>query len=626
MTTIAAFRSFDVMAVGQVAFGAHVFHTSGDYTWSTSGLFNITALSGPEDLSVNGSNIPVAGTVNAIAAFDTNLGVLSYTVTGLNTGITSLFDGVGFDPATSHERYWESILAGTTDFTAGPDGDISMVGDFIRVTAGQTVTGAADTFTVNQTFSALVTDLYGDADDVQTAATLTGGNDVINFSNTSGILPHIAGDVRTHAGTVNGGADTINVSGFFGDGSVISGDAEISDGVLNGGNDLMTITASGDPAVDLVLWSGDVEQALRQVNGGDDRMTLNLGQAAPLTLDMELSGDAHSCATVNSFVDGGNDTITVNDTGVVKIAGDVISASNGTVIGGNDTIIINATRAFTIAGDIFSFTGGTLTPGADTIRGGSGDDNLFGESTTPFFPTTIGTTVNAGGNDIIDGRAGNDTILGQVGNDILIGGLGNDSINGGSGIDTVKFNTIAASVFVDLLGIPGSGLAEAIGQGNDDLILIENVTGSTLADTVRGDGAANILRGLSGDDLLSGRGGNDLIVGGAGQDTLIGGAGADVFDFDSVTELAATAALTDRIIGFDAADRIDLSTIDANGSAAGNQAFTFQTTPLTGAAQVTFSQTGGNTVVSGSTDADGVAEFVIVLNGLHALSAADFIL
>ncbi|OTG80262.1 hypothetical protein B9T33_10035 [Acinetobacter sp. ANC 5054] len=50
-----------------------------------------------------------------------------------------------------------------------------------------------------------------------------------------------------------------------------------------------------------------------------------------------------------------------------------------------------------------------------------------------------------GGNDTIRGGEGNDIIYGQGGNDTIYGGQGNDIINGGTGIDTVVYNALLNS-------------------------------------------------------------------------------------------------------------------------------------------------------------------------------------
>lgn len=80
----------------------------------------------------------------------------------------------------------------------------------------------------------------------------------------------------------------------------------------------------------------------------------------------------------------------------------------------------------------------------------------------------------------------------------------------------------------------------------------------------------------------------------------------------------------------DGADKIDLALIDANinPGAAGDQAFDF----IGGSA---FSNTagelraeviGGNTIVMGDVDGDGVNDLEIMLIGVPPLDAADFLL
>lgn len=90
-----------------------------------------------------------------------------------------------------------------------------------------------------------------------------------------------------------------------------------------------------------------------------------------------------------------------------------------------------------------------------TIRGGAGNDTLFG----------------AGGSDFIDGGAGNDILFGMAGNDLLLGGDGIDHLYGGRGNDTIK------------------------GGAGDDW-----------------------LYGELGNDSLDGEAGNDWLLGGAGAD------------------------------------------------------------------------------------------------------------
>ena len=61
---------------------------------------------------------------------------------------------------------------------------------------------------------------------------------------------------------------------------------------------------------------------------------------------------------------------------------------------------------------------------------------------------------------------------------------------------------------------------------------------------------------------------------------------------------------------------------------AGNQAFTFLGTgAFTGVAgQLRYEQVSGNTFISGDTNGDGVADFMIRVDGVHSLGSDDFIL
>lgn len=628
MATIIAFNGLNTHDVTLVDFVSNVGDGPHNYSWTTSLDVTITALSGHGDIAVDVSGRPTAGTINAIVAATSPQ--IHYTVTGLNVSLTQLAGVGALDAAAAHEAYWETILDGDTDIEVLDAGDIFLFGDFVQLTAGETRSGARDTFNLSQVVGSPVLLVAGDARNVLTAATLNGGHDLITVDNDFSSIPLLFGDVETHTGTVNGGNDVID----FRSGPVshissrIAGDADTSDGVLLGGADSITVDVTAPAGSGGLRVAGDAITAVRQVTGGNDVIVFR-STVSSFSSTLAISGDIHQATAATAVVTGGSDTITVDNTVAASVAGDAFEVTAGFISGGNDTITITGRNGAAVAGDIFNFTGGTLTPGNDTITGGDGNDILFGESTTPGFPQTSGTTVNTGGNDILDGGRGDDILFGQVGNDLLHGGLGSDVINGGSGNDTVRFNSIAAAVYVDLEGIGGTdmgeGPAHAIGQGIDRILLVERVIGSVRDDTILGDGANNGLTGLDGNDILNGRGGNDRLVGGLGNDRLIGGSGKDIFVFNDVGELGLTIQTTDLIVGFSNQDKIDLSGIDAVAGP-GNQAFTFQTTPLTGAGQVTFTTTANRTLISGSTDADADAEFLIVLNRVFTLTADNFIL
>jgi len=83
---------------------------------------------------------------------------------------------------------------------------------------------------------------------------------------------------------------------------------------------------------------------------------------------------------------------------------------------GNDRITIGGeitTRARIWGGD-----------GNDTVRGGGGDDILFGENQNDVL-------IGGGGQDWLDGGRANDILVGDGGVDSLMGGQGRDTLDGG---------------------------------------------------------------------------------------------------------------------------------------------------------------------------------------------------
>jgi len=213
------------------------------------------------------------------------------------------------------------------------------------------------------------------------------------------------------------------------------------------------------------------------------------------------------------------------------------------------------------------------------------DNNTVNGSPLIFRPALNG----GAGSDTLNGNTGSDILNGRGGSDILNGGAGSDILNGGAGSDTLNGNA-----------------------GNDVL---------------NGNAGNDLLNGNAGNDLLNGNAGNDILIGGAGTDSLTGGAGNDIFDFNSVSDSPAGSsrdAIADFVgNGIFTGDQIDLSTIDANSTLGGNQAFTFiGSGAFTAASQVRYS--GG--ILQANTDRDLSAEFEIGLTGAPQLVANDIIL
>ncbi|MBL0373537.1 hypothetical protein JJB09_16040 [Rhizobium sp. KVB221] len=286
-------------------------------------------------------------------------------------------------------------------------------------------------------------------------------------------------------------------------------------------------------------------------------------------------------------------------------------------------------------GDDFAWGGN----GDDFILGGDGADALTGANGDDFL--------NGGtGDDNLDGGDGEDTLLGKDGNDVLNGGAGADVIIGGAGTDTVRLTTESTVNLID----PTKNLGEAKGDEYSSVEIFsfdvgdDHFVGSTGDDVVLGDAGNDVLRGAGGNDTLSGGDGNDELVGGAGIDNLIGGKGPDIlsggggkdyFEFDSVSEMGKTASTRDLITDFiHLSDKIDLSSIDANGGVSGEGNFSFVAAEghgFTGVkGQLTWDQqgtgNGSHTLISGDIDGDKVSDFQIDLSGRVDLTAADFAL
>ena len=163
------------------------------------------------------------------------------------------------------------------------------------------------------------------------------------------------------------------------------------------------------------------------------------------------------------------------------------------------------------------------------------------------------------------------------------------------------------------------------------------LTGTARADALVGTSEADTLTGLGGDDTLTGWSGNDRLYGGDGADTLRGGAGADkldggagddIFVFAALSDSRVAATDRDTIYDLTPGDRIDLSAIDANGTAAGKGTFTFiGTEAFHGkAGELRYLKTASDTYVYADTNGDRTADFAIHLDDAVTLGRAHFLL
>ncbi|MBP1860823.1 calcium-binding protein [Rhizobium herbae] len=256
---------------------------------------------------------------------------------------------------------------------------------------------------------------------------------------------------------------------------------------------------------------------------------------------------------------------------------------------------------------------------ADVFKGGNGADyvKLYGGNDT---------AAGNGGNDTIFGGTGNDTITGGDGSDKLYGEAGADKLDGGAGTDTAYYGGATAGVTASLAN---AAINTGDAQG-DTYVSIERLSGSSHADTLYGNGSANLLAGGSGNDVLNAASGNDTINGGLGADDMWGGAGADTFDFNALTDTTVALAGRDSIFDFSGTggDRLDLSTIDANATVSGDQAFTYLGTAIfTGTAgELRYIKQASDTYIYGDVNGDKKVDFAIHLDDAISLSNGNFIL
>lgn len=281
----------------------------------------------------------------------------------------------------------------------------------------------------------------------------------------------------------------------------------------------------------------------------------------------------------NEFVDVTVDSLFFS--APFSIPGITLNAGLGVttiILSGNSSIRVNGNASTNIligdagANRLFGWGGNDLLLGGDGndwVVGGAGIDYLdggAGQDVTMYDDATSAVTVNLltgvatdglGGTDTLVsveavhggkfgdtltlgnsvgyafGRAGNDMITGGVSSDTFYGGSGADTIKGGDGIDTVNyFDDGFDSAGVGTKGATvnlATGKAKDNWGANDTLSGIENVNGSSQADTITGDAARNILRGGAGDDKVYGGDGNDDLYGDDGNDTLVGGHGTNYY-------------------------------------------------------------------------------------------------
>ncbi|WP_122465277.1 calcium-binding protein [Brevundimonas lutea] len=494
---------------------------------------------------------------------------------------------------------------GGDDFVLGSDGqEILDGGDGVDVLVGD---GGDDVYIVDRLEDRVLEGASGGIDTI-----------VAGFSYSLAGRPHVENLTLTGSKDIDGRGSDLN--------NVLIGNA--GKNLLTGGkgDDTYHVQTQGDrvaekanEGTDLVIssisWSLDGSQV--------ENLTLT-GSAALNGVGNALNNVITGNAGKNVLTGGRGD-----DTYIVQTLGDRVVERSGE---GRDHVV--SSIGFSLAGQYIENL--TLTGTASINGSGNSLDNVL--------------TGNAGVN-VLSGGTGNDTYVVQTAGDrvVELNGQGVDRV-----LSSVSFSL--AGQYVEHLTLTGSGAINGTGnslantlvgnagknvlagaQGNDTYVV------QTVGDRVLekdGQGSDHVLSSVSFDlsgqfiealtltgsadinaagnslaNTIAGNAGDNRIYGAGGQDRLSGGGGADTFIFRSTTD--STVALSDRITDLSRDDLIDLSAIDANTAAAGNQAFSLvdSFTNVAGQARLTFSD--GVTMLDLDINGDGRSDFLLRIQGDH---------
>ncbi len=308
-----------------------------------------------------------------------------------------------------------------------------------------------------------------------------GGNDIIEGGQGNDILDGGAGD------DILRGQDGVDVFiGGAGSDTVDFSHESPFQLLVN----LETNVASGGTA------TGDTFYSIENLIGSDDRIDRFIGNSADNHFQGLGGGDVFNGGDGNDILDGARDAdILYGDAGDdILIGGAGFDYLNGGE--GNDTAV------YTIGADSRSKQGVNVNLATGVASGGDAEGNATGGAKGDIL-VSIENLVGSAYDDNLFGDAGVNRLSGGGGNDTIGGGAGKDYIDGGEGLDMVAFYDSTQAVNIDLAG----------NTGEDTLVSIEGIAGSSFDDT---------LSGTAGDNRLVGQGGNDTLNGGDGNDILDG--------------------------------------------------------------------------------------------------------
>ena len=362
----------------------------------------------------------------------------------------------------------------------------------------------------------------------------------INADLTTGIVNDGLGGIDSLAGIeiIIGSAYNDLLKGSAGDDMLIGGGG--SDTILaTSGADVYwgsILNVPNDGVKDRVDYAGIYNQLIGGISA--DHIVVDLSLSANNATIASSSGNSLSVHSLHSIEEvigtDGNDTLKCgigaqtlfggegDDTLSGTISGNYLDGGNGINLGDYATKTQNLVVDLSVVSkNVYLFGTTPVDTNADTlvniqnVNTGSGRDTLIGGTSANIFKAGLG-------DDILNGGGGDDTLYGEAGNDTFIGGAGNDTFYGGTdathdlGIDLADYSSALFGIYADLGA--GTVVGNASTEGTDKLYGIENILGSSSADTLIGElGVKNILQGAAGDDKLTGNLDGDILDGGTGS-------------------------------------------------------------------------------------------------------------
>lgn len=334
--------------------------------------------------------------------------------------------------------------------------------------------------------------------------------------------------------SLSGGDDADNLNGGAGV-DVVDGGAGDDPHVRGGGGADTILGGPGADTLDEVTFS-----AIEQGVAGDEldaADTLDGGPGIDV-LDGASGDDVVDC-TAENLADSWSDTGTGTETMDCSRFASAITYAVGTGI------------------DVLVGTGGAdVLSGALTIEGGGGNDTLVAAATGSTLRGGDGadTLVGSDAVDTLIGGDGADSLEGRGGDDVLDGGTGGDVLAGGDGVEIVSYDGRARAVVVSLDGSAGDGEP---GEGDNVQADVEEVVGTSGADTLTAGSGGTTLTGGAGDDVLVGSPAGELLRGGDGNDRIASGAGANVLEGGAGDDNLLGGANADTLDGGDGHDVLD---------------------------------------------------------------------